>query len=169
MKPGLLIHYGSSLYDKELFQPISNEGYWCKPKFFTGLWTSPVNSECCWKDWCISNDYTTKNVDSYFVLELNEDANILVINSLDDLKKYATIDFLDINKLLDFEALSQVYDCIWLTSNGLEETKYSNPNMYGWDCESVLIMNPNCVKQVNYDLRTPSASQLSNNSKSCIR
>lgn len=38
------------------------------------------------------------------------------------------------------------YEAIWLTAKGQSETHYSNPtNLYGWDCESVLIMNSKCV------------------------
>jgi len=49
---------------------------------------------------------------------------------------------------LDFEQLSKTYDAVWLTYNGERKTRYSNPDLYGWDCESVLILNKNSVYQV---------------------
>ena len=38
----IVIHYGASEYNPELFQPIVNSG-WIKP--VGGLWTSPINSK----------------------------------------------------------------------------------------------------------------------------
>lgn len=47
---------------------------------------------------------------------------------------------------LDFELLAKNYDAIWLTENGQSETHLYYPiNLYGWDCETVLIMNPYSV------------------------
>lgn len=47
----------------------------------------------------------------------------------------------------DFEAMIRSgIDAIWLTPKGERETRFSHPkNLYGWDCESVLIMNPNGI------------------------
>ena len=47
------------------------------------------------------------------------------------------------------EQLSKKYDAIWLTLKGFNETHLSFPlNLYGWDCETVFIMNPNCVTEI---------------------
>jgi len=45
----------------------------------------------------------------------------------------------------NFELLATMCDAIWLTEKGQNETHLSYPiSLYGWDCESVLIINGEC-------------------------
>ena len=55
----------------------------------------------------------------------------------------------------DYEAMiTDGVDAIYLTERGQRETSYSVPaNLYGYDCESVLVMNPDCI-EVEQCLRT---------------
>jgi len=39
---------------------------------------------------------------------------------------------------LDWEEIAKHYDAIMLTEKGEKETRYTNPSLYGWDCESTL-------------------------------
>lgn len=51
-----LIHYGHSDFNIAKFKPIKNDDYgWVKPN--GGLWTSPLESNWGWKDWCISEGF----------------------------------------------------------------------------------------------------------------
>ena len=47
----------------------------------------------------------------------------------------------------DFEGMVRAgIDAIWLTAHGESATRFSRPySLYGWDCESVLIMNPSGI------------------------
>jgi hypothetical protein len=141
-----LIHYGANKYDPTLVKPILNA--WVKPR--GGLWTSPVDSEYGWKDWCEGENYGHCDESNSFRLQLKSDARILKIDSLEDLLKLPMKDFNGLpSKYPDFECLSKKYDAIWLTVDGQNETRHSFPNnLYGWDCESVLILNPNCCFQI---------------------
>jgi hypothetical protein len=141
-----LIHYGSNKFDPNKFIPIKNQG-WVKP--MGGLWTSPVKSDYGWKDWCTIEEFRECDINNSFTVYLKEDSKILIIDSYDDLSKIPTIELSGnyFDKLLpDFEKLSLMYDTIWLTTNGQYKTRNTKPlNLYGWDCESVLILNPNCI------------------------
>lgn len=146
-----LVHFGSAFYNPTLVSPIANDN-WCKPK--GGLWTSPVNSKWGWKDWCECENFRDCDESNCFKLVLNADARIFVIDSLNNLKNAPLVD-LKIGEhyqrqYLDFELLATKYDAIWLTEKGLNETHLSHPlNLYGWDCESVLIMNAYCCSEVS--------------------
>ena len=142
-RPGLLIHYGSTKYNPKKFTRIQNEN-WVKPK--GGLWTSPINSEWAWKHWCESEQFRECDEQNSFVVELNDNANILVIDSLNDLKKIPMIRWF--KDYPDFETIAGQYDAIWLTAKGQNETHLSHPlSLYGWDCESVLILHPDCITE----------------------
>ena len=49
--------------------------------------------------------------------------------------------------LIDFEQIrSAGIDAIYLTKSGVNNTMYSFPkNLYGWDCESVLVINKKSI------------------------
>jgi hypothetical protein len=150
--PGTLIHYGHTEYIPERVGKIVNR-QWIKP--YGGLWTSPINSEWGWKDWCTSEGVRHIDKVNSFKLELNKEARIYIIDSLIDLIRLPLIHhpFLPSMRFIDFESVSKSHDVIWLTQRGESTTRYSEPNLYGWDVESVFIMNPNCCKQI--DIKTP--------------
>jgi hypothetical protein len=144
-----LIHFGSPAYLPQTVKPIVNDN-WSKPK--GGLWTSPVDSLWGWKDWCEFEQFRECDEDNSFKLQFKLDANILVIDCLQDLKKLpmqtVVVTHEYQKKYPDFELLAKQYDAIWLTEVGEQETRMSYPaNLYGWDCESVLILNPYCVTE----------------------
>ena len=145
------IHYGHTEFSKELFQSIKNREMFTKPT--GGFWASRLNSLYGWKDWCKNNDFGECVEDNSFRFFITESANILTINKADDLKELPKVkqpvpiigtlrdNYLDFEKLL-----SQGID-------GIEVNISSDRNLYmtlyGWDCDSILIMNPNiiCVKE----------------------
>lgn len=133
-----LIHYGSQVYDGNKFKEIKNS--WTKPN--GGLWTSPVDSLYGWYDWCKSENFRDCNIENSFRLKLNIGAKICKIDTLEDLLNLPI--YKTYPRYLDFEKISLIYDCIWLTVNGQYDTRYSEPNLYGWDCESVLLLNDKC-------------------------
>lgn len=149
---GKYIHYGASNFNKAFFSPISNRYYFNKPD--GGLWASPMISDSGWKEWCESNSFRLDKLSEHFIFTLKDDANVLVIQSntalamldimgycIDYFKKYDIHDqyYLDFEKLL-----SDGYDAIQVFINN--ETYWS---MYGWDCDSILILNPDCIAVVD--------------------
>lgn len=142
-----LIHYGNKYFDKEKFNEIKNKN-WNKP--YGGFWTSPLNSGYGWKDWNDEEYFRDCNEENSFVLELEEDSRILKIDCRSDLRNIKHI--ITLHKVyLDFEKITTHYDAIWLTERGIYETEHSGATMnglclYGWDCETVLILNKDKIK-----------------------
>lgn len=126
-------------------------------KPFGGLWASPYiehgQYKSAWDKWCT---YEMPNrVKNYGVLfELKEDSKIYTIDSADDLKEllskyenkqsllYGTITSFAI---IDFEALAKDYDGVFLTNKGQCDTRFSQPSLYGWDVESLVLLNKDCI------------------------
>ncbi len=146
-----LIHYGADTYKKELFLKIQNGVYLNKPDN-GGLWTSPINSTHSWKDWCKANEF--RNCSEENSMQLQFTGNVWVIEDLADLLALPKI-FIGFNKILgkpqiDFEELiKRGVDAIHLTQQGEYNTRFSPiEDMYGWDCETVLILNPDSIEQI---------------------
>lgn len=144
-------HYGDNEFTLEKFQEIRNE--WLKP--IGGLWTSPINSHDGWKD---ADCSIFTDMSKSFKLRFKSDAKFLRVDSFEDLlnlPKYNLIPNTSISSpFVDFEAISKEADVFWLTSKGFRETRApklingSLISLGGWDCETVLIMNPNCCYQI---------------------
>lgn len=143
LKSKSLIHYGAKKYKPELIKPITNIN---REKPYGGLWTSPIDSNWGWKNWCDSENFRECNIENSFTLKLYDWSKICVIDSVSDLMNLPYYE--NYMKFLDFEEIAKNYDAIWLTDNGQTKTKFSNPSLYGWDCESVLILNPKCCYQI---------------------
>lgn len=129
-----------------LFKPIQNEQCWIKPK--GGLWASPVNAKRGWKGWCEDEDFRECTEGDSFRFTL-PDANIFVIDSVEKLKELPTIEdpvWTPISKLIDFEKCIELgYDAIELNLSADRQLYWE---LYGWDCDSILVMNPDRIKMV---------------------
>jgi hypothetical protein len=163
-----LIHYGDRTYDLKKFHYVRNDG-WVKP--IGGLWTSPVNSQYGWRDWCEAEYFESCLKANSFLLKVKPWARICVIDTLEDLHNFPFVSRWDLlstsekitkrkysltspefyheKTIPDFETLKKRFDAIWLTVEGQWRTRLVFPiNLYGWDCETVLILNPISVVQV---------------------
>ena len=140
-----VIHFGNTVYKPKKFLPIKNEN-WVKPK--GGLWTSPVNSKEGWKNWCHSEEFRVCKESNSFKLKFFNNTKILIIETLDDLKNLLRThsNFSGFKSYIDYEKLvNDGIDAIWLTAEGQWDTRLSHPvDLYGWDCETVFIMNKKC-------------------------
>ena len=152
-------------FDKTKFSDDFKELRNNKPS--SGLWFSkkePEDSlfESEWHSFCY-NEYSSwlqKNSDNEHMgyaieVELNEDANICVIDSQDDMRrlyeKYGKIFFEDSKEyILNWKQLAHDYDGVEVTETGL----YSNwgtsrdrsVGLDQWCIPSFVLFNPNCVK-----------------------
>jgi len=136
------------IFDTNKFNPVKNipgfgkpeGGYWaCREDElegfmeFDGRW-----AETC-GGWCRVNPHRFK---------LKENARVLYLRNKEDLRKLKAIEcnsdrYLQIGAVTDFEALSREYDAI--------EILDINPFyyiLYGWDFNSILIMNPDVIETI---------------------
>lgn len=142
-------HYGNEEWDSTKFvEPKNCDSCWCiKPN--GGLWASPVESKWGWKDWCDSEDF--RECITYFDFSLKPGASVYVIDSYQDLEKFKYINpgFHEFLCSIDFESAKTEYDAILLTDKGEQETRLSQPlSLYGWDCESLLVLNKDVIVDV---------------------
>lgn len=150
----VFVHYGADHYDVSRFKTVQNSE-WAKPKHGTGYWMSPIDSEFGWKDWCKAEDFRECREGNSVRLKFREGSKIVVIDSYKDLDslphhsgRHGSILF---SEYPDFETISEFADAIWLTEKGQLETRTSQPKtLYGWDCESVLVINPNSIAETKH-------------------
>ena len=154
MEPTKYIHYGHTGFDPNAFNQIQNEPMFAKP--IGGLWASPIDSPWGWKDWCDAEQFRECTEENSFTFTLSDDAKILRIYDIDDLKdlpevegpsKFRFCTMYSIKRYyLDFEKLSEEYDGIEVfieTEEGRNGSLYWA--LYGWDCNSVCIFNPDII------------------------
>lgn len=140
------VHYGHKQFLKQKFVEISNTG-WVKPD--GGLWASPVNADYGWKEWCKNENFRECSEDNALYFTLAAGANIIHIRRLEDLKDLpednTALFKLSDTVFLDFEKMrNSGIDAIELH---LSEDHRLYWALYGWDCDSILVMNPNIVME----------------------
>lgn len=140
-----LIHYGSDRYDPALFQPVKDdfELHWLKPK--GGLWTSPVGCEHGWKEWCEAEDFHTQKLKRSFIVRFT--GRLFVIATQMDLYSIPeSITPWGAWIPLWERLMAKGFDAVHLTWEGQCATRHTHPkSLYGWDCETVLVMNPKTI------------------------
>ena len=153
------ITFGMLELSKDKFKEVRNREMFCKP--WGGLWSSPYISNekyiSDWHRWCINNDFRVDKLSDAVLFNIEDGANIYTIDTLEDLTylleyfsqedRFGLNNFLD-SRVLDYERLHKDLglDGIYLTKNGEAETRWSNPTLYGWDVESLLIFNFDIIK-----------------------
>lgn len=115
-----------------------------------GLWASREDLDS-WKIWCESNGFRENKLNTWTKFELGDDANILVIDSIKDLRKIQNIYPLSNPfhmKLIDFKKIEfSGYDGVYLTEVGnLQCHLPMDPSLFGldlnaWDVESLVLFN----------------------------
>lgn len=139
------IHYGHKHFDRRRFEPIRNDGYFgVKPD--GGFWASPIDAEYGWRDWNEESKFVDCSKKNSFTFSLAPTANVLVIDNKDKLCELPQRPSDGVEPpwfALDFEAIK---------NSGVDVIEYvlsSDPRLYwalyGWDCDSILVMNPDVV------------------------
>ena len=149
----IYIHYGSKQYDPQKFMPIKNQILQIKPE--GGLWASPIGCDFGWKEWCERNEFRDCTDENSFRFKLSDNANLLIINSVDDLNGLPVVEnpLIKISMwiCLDFEKLVEDgVDAIQV--NMSSDSSRGKPGdglyfkLYGWDCDSILVLNKNIIE-----------------------
>lgn len=135
-----------------------------------GLWVSPQlgGTATVWSNWLEREGFGLVEGEEAFLYQavvLKPEARVLCIDSWDDfariLSAYLLLheDFSKYNlnsQFLDFERMSEDWDAIYLTDEGQWATRFTKvapgkldgPCLYGWDLESVLILNAEAIAEV---------------------
>lgn len=145
---GEYIHYGSRKFIKSAFIPIHNERCFTKP--FGGLWASPIGAKYGWKDWCIANHFRDCRENNAFRFTLSKEANVIHIYSAKDLEQ--------LPMQAERGTLSVRPDYEQILKNGVDAVELhlseEPPHewhkglyylLYGWDCDSIVILNPDII------------------------
>ena len=124
------------------FVPISNRSF-VKPK--GGMWTSTWLGEpevSGWAQWCRSESFSMGEHQTW-LLTPKPNLRIANVDGMADLKALLTRYPLNRGKAedqffqyLNFERMAQDYDGMHITEEGQWDTRLTQPNLYGWDCES---------------------------------
>ena len=156
------IHYGSEHFDISKFEPIKNiggvGGREVKPS--GGLWASfydDSEDKYDWENFCIENDFNLDKTKTSFSFNLKKNSKVLLIDDIQKLKKLQSDGYTrDMDErfahlfhdlyCLDFEKLvDDGYDAIkvFIRSNDIYYA------LYGWDIDSLLVLNPDCISEIN--------------------
>lgn len=136
------IHYGHKHFMLQKFREIRNR-QWVKPT--GGLWASSKDAPYGWKQWCENENFRECSEENSFCFVLAAGANVLHIHRKEDLIDIPEekIEYRGNMKFLDFEAIKNSgIDAIELH---LSEDYRLYWDLYGWDCDCILIMNPDIV------------------------
>ena len=148
MEPSTVyVHYGDDTFHQP--NPITNRRCFTKPH--GGLWASRKDDPHGWKNWCEDEEFRLDMFGCGFYFALKPGAKVLELSHEDQLKDLPKLNMFALHPCinysfddscnLDFEALKKEYDAIELTNIG----RLYFP-LYGWDCNSILVMNPEVVE-----------------------
>lgn len=149
----IYIHYGAKQFNPRLNFPIKNECCWVKPK--GGLWGSRKNASFGWKEWCSREEFRDCKDDGSFEFVLRDQSKIAVVSTLAQLRRLPNIKnsspFYSAY-LIDFERCLRLgIDAIELCWYGEEFKEIASGDLYfelyGWDCDSIVVLNPDAVIQ----------------------
>ena len=129
----------------EAFPAPENSARSGKPAAGTGLWSSTHSKGTSeWIEWCIGEDFQVPHDGVWHVAILDpcRTAKVLCIDNLEDLKRIIACYLISGDKWrlhLDWERMARDgYHGVHLSSEGESATRFSTPDLYGWDCESTV-------------------------------
>jgi hypothetical protein len=138
------IHYGHTSFDRDKFDKPRNRRVFTKPE--GGFWASPVDAKFGWKQWCEEENFRDCRKDNSFTFTLSETAKVITIRTVEEAKELPRVkdEFSpdswitpDFEKLVadGWDAVELVLSSDWRLYNFL----------YGWDCDSIVILNPDVM------------------------
>ena len=164
MKDKTYIMIGMPIISKEVFRkilrPLNNYSF--KPS--GGFWASEHNGNICnisdWYNYLLNADSIAryKNMNQSVIFTLKESANILFIDSQEQILKLASLypsyhhilgyykETTSNSTIFDFETLQEEYDGIYINYNKIYN---SNKTIVfdDWKSNTLLLFNLNCIKR----------------------
>lgn len=159
---GEYVHYGCSLEDFDIgkFEKVRNCLFSTKPS--GGFWASPTRHgrdryPFDWKDFCDNAEYhpAGKSLNKKFYFCLDIGTHVFKIESMDDYKMLPKVvnqeritgrnkEFIDFEECMrqGIDAIEYGYSSIHRDENIGDKM---DSKMFGWDCDSILIMNPRII------------------------
>ncbi len=131
---------------KETLSELTETARSFSKKHYGRLWASRIDVKYGWKEWCKDSQFRECNINNSFSFKLKKSTRILTINSVEELGKYPKDKkCIDIGTYycLDFEGLKKSYDAIEIN---ISNDKRLYWDLYGWDCDSILILNKNVIQ-----------------------
>lgn len=160
------VTYGFDYFNKEM--TIRDLELTCalgKPE--SAWWGSPVNAEFGWKEWCKLEEWYPKckqydSMEEYFshrvYWTLEKGSKILYINSEKDLESFIEKGYIETDEFnfykFNFFKIKEDYDAIQLNDPKIGHM-YINANyklqnlMNAWDCQSIVVLNPEKIIELN--------------------
>ncbi len=127
------------------YLPLNMRGllsfYLNKPLPGTGFWASRVDSNFGWKEFCEYESFNLDSLTTHTDFELTSDARIYEIDSSEKVSYLRDNYSLKNGCGFNFENLAEDYDVLEL----VDMTCDLRNAIYGWDCESILILNPEVI------------------------
>ena len=159
----MYITYGKgNEFDASLLHPILRETSFGKPDGC--FWGSPVNAKYGWKEWCLSEDFwDISRFEEKIVWILKPHTKVLCIRNYDDIDYFVKKGFIYLdpyndeylfsrdNYVINFDKIKRAgYSAIELfdSSIGHRYWKKYDRLFNGWDCESIVVLDPSVIVQV---------------------
>ena len=152
---GTYIHFGGT-FDRKKFEPIKNN--FAMPKPYGGFWASRYTVDGFhWYDYNKKVHHKILKPEYSFEFTLKKGANIVEITSSKDLEALPKIPNEELPEkvqstwvCLDFEKmLANGVDAIEV--NGIFKERKLFFDLYTWDCDSILIMNPDIIERTELE------------------
>lgn len=128
--------------DPAKVEPVENFSYF-KPT--GGIWTSSLDGDVSgWIRWCKGEQWGISEDTKMWILYPESDLDIYTVDGLGDLQvliqEYSISGAAGLREYVDYQGLAweTSYDGMRVTARGEHETRFSEPSLYGWDCESTL-------------------------------
>ena len=162
--PPLAYLYGENhdpaLTEPEHFRAITSNG-WVKPS--GGLWTAPITARAddgsvlrtAWTEWCVDNMWADLVKARFLEILPRPDARVLLVDAMDDLQALVAafpntepryrLRYGHADQFPNWQTMAACWDAVYLTDAGQWATRlppYGEPNLYTWDCASVLWLRP---------------------------
>lgn len=138
-------------FDPARMKPITPNESFMAHKPPGGLWTAPLypSGDTAWGEWCRAEQFgdpdrpktviipdpgaTVYRIDDYPSLLRLEAAYPASVPLGRAFRMFPAIDWLK---------LAAEVDAVWLTNDGQWDTRFTEPGLYGWDCETVFWLQP---------------------------
>ena len=144
MSSSIYIHYGSSTYDKSMFDPVKNEKLSVKPS--GGLWASRVGDPNGWKALCDRGGFTICEETNSFKFIIAPASHLITIRKPEDLDRIPHVveERRTSWDLIDFEALGKAgVDAVEVFVSFSLDIRLN-----GWDCNSLLVINKDIIEPI---------------------